>query len=84
MPSQDISDSTTAYFTNLNISDRPGVTSCSTQECDVPAFKCLVGTAQCECTNWKYFAPACKRKSNKDWVFVKEQLESLCACDCSL
>ena len=58
---QDNSDSTTAYFTNLNISDRPGQTSCSLQACDVPAFKCLVGTAQCECTNWKFFAPACSK-----------------------
>lgn len=58
---QDNDDSTTALFKSLTISDRAGKTSCSTQQCTTPAFKCLVGVSQCECTNWKYFAPTCSR-----------------------
>lgn len=58
---QDDDDSTTAIFQSLTISDRAGQTSCSNKECTTSSFKCLIGVAKCECTNWKYFAPTCSR-----------------------
>jgi len=37
-------------------------TTCSPLNCDVPAFKCYLGTSKsCTCARWKYFTAQCTR-----------------------